>query len=63
MESDAIQVKAEFDTTELKIKTLTKEIEAQKSKVAQMEGSKTQKSTETEAQKSKKSSARKRKRR
>jgi chromosome segregation ATPase len=31
VESDGIQVKAEFDTTELRIKKLTKEIEAQKS--------------------------------
>ena len=33
IESDGIRVKAEFDTTELKIKKLTKQIEAQKTKV------------------------------
>jgi ribosomal protein S6E (S10) len=63
MESDGIQVKAEFDTTELKIKKLTKEIEAQKTTVAKMENKKAQKSTTTKAKKSKKSSSRKRKRR
>ena len=59
MESDGIQVKAEFDTTELRIKKLTKDIEAQKMIVQKMEGKKPQKSTATKAQKSKKSSTRK----
>jgi chromosome segregation ATPase len=63
MESDGIQVKAEFDTTELRIKKLTKQIEAQKMKVQNMEGKKPQESTETKAEKSTKSSTRKRKRR
>jgi len=63
MESDAVQVKAELDTTELKIKNLTKEVEAQKMKVQKMEGTKTQASTKTEAQESKKASAPKRRRR
>ena len=63
MESDGIQVKAELDTTELKIKNLTKEIEAQKMRVQKMEGKKPQKSTATKAQKSKKSSTRKKGRR
>jgi hypothetical protein len=63
MESDGIQVKAEFDTTELRIKRLTKEIEAQQTTVAKMGNKKAQKSTTTKAKKSKKSSSRKRKRR
>lgn len=53
MESDGIQVKAELDTTELKIKKLTKEIEAQKIK-AQKEG-------KIKAQKKKRTKVRKRK--
>jgi len=57
MESDGIQVKAEFDTTELKIKKLTKEIEAQKIKAQKEEKIKAQK----KAKKSKKTKARKRK--
>ena len=61
VESDGIQVKAEFDTTELRIKKLTKEIEAQIMTVQKMENKKAQKSTKTKAQKSKKSSARKKK--
>ena len=63
MESDGIQVKADFDTTELRIKKLTKEIEVQKTTVAKMENKKAQKSTTTKAKKSKKSSSRKRRRR
>jgi len=63
MESDGIQVKAEFDTTELRIKKLTKDIEAQKMTVQKMEGKAPQKSTEAKAEKSEKSSTRKRKRR
>jgi len=59
MESDGIKVKAEFDTAELRIKKLTKEIEAQKMRVQKMEGKKAQKSTK--AQKKKRTSARKRK--
>ena len=61
MESDGIQVKAEFDTTELRIKKLAKDIEAQKMTVQKMEGGKPQKSTETKTQKSTKSSTRKKK--
>jgi hypothetical protein len=60
MESDAIQVKAEFDTAELKIKNLTKEIEAQNMRVQNMENKKPQESTETKAEKSTKPSTRKR---
>ena len=63
MESNGIQVKAEFDTTELRIKKLTKEIEAQKKRVRNMENVKPQESTETKAEKSKTSSTRKRRRR
>jgi chromosome segregation ATPase len=63
VESDGIQVKAEFDTTELKIKKLIKEIEAQIMTVQKMENKKAQKSTKTKAQKNKKPRARKRKRR
>ncbi len=63
MESDGIQVKAELDTTELKIKRLTKEIETQKTTVAKMEDKKAPTSTPSEAKKSSKSSSRKRKRR
>ena len=63
MESEGIQVKAEFDTTELKIKNLTKEIEVQKTKLQKMEGKKTQESPEKKAQTTKKSSTRKRRRR
>ncbi|MFB0506215.1 MAG: hypothetical protein ACETWT_05760 [Thermodesulfobacteriota bacterium] len=59
MESDGIQVKAEFDTTELRIKKLTKEIKSQEMRVQKMEGTKVQKSTKTEPQKRKTSSARK----
>jgi len=62
MESDGIQVKADFDTTELRIKKLTKEIKAQKMKVQNMEGKKPQKTMETKAEKSTKSTTRKRKR-
>ena len=61
MESDAIQVKAEFDTAELKIKKLTKEIEAQNMRVQNMENKKPQESTETKAETSTKPSTRKRK--
>ena len=57
MESDGIQVKADLDTTELKIKKLTKEIEAQKIKAQKEEKIKAQK----KAKKSKKTKARKRK--
>jgi chromosome segregation ATPase len=63
IESDGIQVKAAFDTTELRIKKLTKEIEAQKMTVQKMDGKKPQETTKTEAQKYKKSSTRKRSRR
>jgi len=63
MESDGIQVKAEFDTTELKIKKLIKETDAQIMTVQKMENKKAQKSTKTEAQKSEKPRAQKRKRR
>jgi len=59
MESDGIQVKAEFDTTELKIKKLTKEIEAQKTRVQNMEGKKPQERAETKVEKTTKSSTRK----
>ncbi|NIS61314.1 MAG: hypothetical protein GTO13_11620 [Proteobacteria bacterium] len=59
MESDGIQVKAEFDTTELRIKKLTKEIEAQQIRVQKMEGKKVQKSTTTKPRKRKRTSARK----
>jgi chromosome segregation ATPase len=59
MESDGIKVKAEFDTAELRIKKLTKEIEAQKMRVQKMEGKKAQKSTK--AQKKKRTSAQTRK--
>ena len=61
MESDGIKVKAEYDTTELRIKKLTKEIKAQTMRVQKMEGKKAQKATKTKAQKRKKTSARKRK--
>lgn len=61
MESDGIQIKAEFDTTELKIKKLIKDIEAQKMRVQNMEDKKPQESTERKAETSTKSSARKRK--
>ncbi len=61
MESDGIKVKAEFDTTELRIKRLTKEIKAQTMKVQKMEGKKAQKSTKTKTQKKKRTSARKKK--
>jgi hypothetical protein len=61
MESDGIQVKAEFDTTELKIKRLTKEIETQQMTVQKMGDKQAQKSTETKAQQRKKTSARKKK--
>jgi len=60
MESEGIQVKAEFDTAELKIKKLTKEIEAQNMRVQNMENKKPQESTETKAEKSTKPSTRKR---
>jgi chromosome segregation ATPase len=63
VESDGIQVKAEFDTTELRIKKLTKEIKAQEKTVQKMEGKAPQKSTAKKAQKSKKSSTRRRRRR
>jgi len=63
VESDGIQVKAEYDTTELKIKKLTKDIEAQIMTVQKMENKKAQKSTETKVQKSEKSSTQKRRRR
>jgi ribosomal protein S6E (S10) len=55
MESDGIQVKAEFDTTELKIKKLTKDLEAQNMRVQNMENKKPQGSTETKAETSTKS--------
>jgi hypothetical protein len=63
MESNGIQVKADFDTTELKIKKLTKDIEAQNMRVQNMENKKPQESTETKAETSTKPSAPKRKRR
>jgi hypothetical protein len=63
MESDGILVKAEFDTTELRIKKLTKEIETQKMRVQNMEGKKPQETTETKAEKSTKASTRKRRKR
>lgn len=61
MESEGILVKAEFDTTELKMKNLTKDIEAQKMRVQNMEDKKPQESTETKAETSTKSKTRKRK--
>ena len=51
IESDGIRVKADFDTTELKIKKLTKQIKTQETKV--------QKSEKTETQTRKKVSAKK----
>ncbi|NVL92404.1 MAG: hypothetical protein HWN71_05120, partial [Desulfobacterales bacterium] len=53
VESDGIRVKAEFDTTELKIKRLTKEIEAQKIKAQKSEPTKVQKSKKTKPRKKK----------
>jgi hypothetical protein len=53
MESDGVRVKADFDTTELKIKKLTKQIKAQETKV--------QKTAKTETQEKKKVSAKRRK--
>jgi chromosome segregation ATPase len=58
-ESDGIQVKAEFDTTELRIKKLTKEIKAQEMRVQKMEGKKVQQSTKTAPPKRKRTSVRK----
>jgi chromosome segregation ATPase len=51
IESDGIQVKAEFDTTELRIKKLTKQIEAQKLKAHKGEKVKASKKTKTKSQK------------
>lgn len=59
IESDGIQVKAEFDTTELRIKKLTKEIEAQKVKAQKDEKMKT--SEKRKASKKTKTRSRKRK--
>ena len=53
IESDGIRVKAELDTTELKIKKLTKQIEAQKTKVQKADKTKTQKRKKISAQKRK----------
>ena len=59
IESDGIQVKAEFDTTELRIKKLTKQIEAQKVKAQKDEKVKT--SEKRKASKKTKTRSRKRK--
>jgi hypothetical protein len=65
LESEGIQVKADFDTTELKIKKLTKDIESQSTRVQNMENKKPQETAETKAETSTKpttkSSTRKRK--
>lgn len=55
IESDGIRVKAEFDTTELRIKKLTKEIEAQKMKAhkGEKEKVKASKKTKTRSRKRK----------
>ena len=53
IESDGIRVKAELDTTELKIKKLTKQIEAQKTKVQKADKTKTHKRKKISAQKRK----------
>jgi hypothetical protein len=53
IESDGIRVKADFDTTELKIKKLIKEIKAQETKVQKTEKTKTQKKKEVSARKRK----------
>ena len=53
IESDGIRVKADFDTTELKIKKLTKQIKAQETKVLKTEKNRTQTKKKVSAKKTK----------
>jgi len=53
IESDGIRVKAEYDTTELRIKKLTKQIEAQKVNAQKGEKVKTSEKSKTKARKRK----------
>jgi hypothetical protein len=53
IESDGIRVKADFDTTELKIKKLTKQIKAQETKVLKTGKNRTQTKKEVSAKRTK----------